>query len=192
MPGLANMVSHPCLSLSHFSAQMVVVSIYVAGRGPVVLGRLEVLFPAQWGLFPGGQHPTTLNLTPSPKHSQWGSKEESEHSQEHNGQEDSNDEKMGPVGPLGSHRSPASDPGQWDLHSLPGNARQLRIQCQGLVLAVYPVGDYRVRIAVLSGHALVEAPNAILWQQQEGAIIDSRRGFWDFGFAVTPVVRGQC
>lgn len=69
MPGLANMVSDPCLSLSHFSAQMVVVSIYVAGRGPVVLGRLEVLFPAQWGLFPGGQHPTALNLTPSPKHS---------------------------------------------------------------------------------------------------------------------------
>lgn len=151
VPGIANMASSLlcsapdlCLGLSHFGAQMVVVGIYVTGRGPVVFGGLEVLVPAQWCLFSGGQHPTALNLTPSPQRPQWGSEEESEHTQEHDGQEDSNDEKMGPVGPLGSQGSSTADPGQRDLHTFPGNARQLRIQRQGLVLAVYPIGDHRV------------------------------------------------
>lgn len=142
--GLLCSAADLCPRLSHFGAQMVVVGIYVTGRGPVVLGGLEVLVPAQRSLFPGGQHPTALNLTPSPQRPQWGSEEESEYSQEHDGQEDGDDKKMGPVGPLRSHGSSASDPGQRDLHTLTGNARQLRVQRQGLVLAVYPIGDHRV------------------------------------------------
>lgn len=62
--------------LSHLGAQAVV-RIHVTGRGPAFLGRLEVL-PAQWGLLPGGQGPTALDLAPGAECPQWGREEEDE------------------------------------------------------------------------------------------------------------------
>lgn len=82
----ASVARHPALptalicaqSLSHLSAQVVVVSVHITGRGPAFLRGLEVPLPAQWGLLPGGQGPTALDLAPGSECPQWGGEEDDE------------------------------------------------------------------------------------------------------------------
>lgn len=83
----ASMAGRPALSYiapawaqssSHLSAQAAAVSVHITGGGPVFLGRLEVLVPAQGGLLPRGQGPAALHLAPGSESPQWGGKEEEE------------------------------------------------------------------------------------------------------------------